>query len=161
RWSGADATNLSTTAVPLHGGETRSYGGTLQARHSAYFHDSFLDETSGSIQQSISSGDPYSDLPSATVRVNSNFADGTAGVSNLQFGGNSGLPRNSRTTSGELQNQISWISLDNKHRYKFGLDFRYNRYAQDNTGNRLGTFVYNSIQDFENGVPASFSRRLQ
>ena len=161
RWSGQDATNLSTTAVPLHGGETRSYGGTLQARHSAYFHDSFLDETSGSIQQSISTGDPYANLPSATVRVNSNFADGSAGVSSLQFGGNSGLPRNSRTTTGELQNQISWISLDNKHRYKFGVDFRYNRYAQDNTGNRLGTFVYNSIEDFENGIPASFSRRLQ
>jgi hypothetical protein len=162
RWSGQDATNLQTTAVPLHGGETRSYGGTLQARHSAYFHDSFLDETSGSIQQSIQTGDPYATLPSATVRVNSTYADGTApSVASLQFGGNSGLPRNSRTTTGELQNQISWISLDNKHRYKFGVDLRYNRYAQDNTGNRLGTFVYNSLEDFENGVPASFSRRLQ
>ena len=27
RWNGQDATNLSTTAVPLHGGQTRSYGG--------------------------------------------------------------------------------------------------------------------------------------
>ena len=122
RWSGQDATNLSTTAVPVHGGETRSYGGTLQARHSSYFKESFLNETSGSIQESVSSGDPYIDLPSATVRVNSTFADGTAGVSNLQFGGNTGLPRNSRTFTSELQNQISWISLDNKHRYKFGVD---------------------------------------
>jgi hypothetical protein len=161
RWSGQDATNLQTTAVPLHGGQTRSYGGTLQARHSSYFRDSFLDETSGSIQQSVQTGDPYANLPSATVRVNSSFEDGSAGVSSLQFGGNSGLPRNSRTTTAELQNQISWISLDNKHRYKFGLDFRYNRYAQNNTGNRLGTFVYNSLEDFENGTPASFSRRLQ
>ena len=31
RWNGQDATNLSTTAVPDHGGDTRSYGGTLQA----------------------------------------------------------------------------------------------------------------------------------
>jgi hypothetical protein len=97
RWSGQDATNLSTTAVPLHGGETRSYGGTLQARHSSYFKESFLNETSASIQESISNGDPYIDLPSATVRVNSSFADGTSGVSSLQFGGNTGLPRNSRT----------------------------------------------------------------
>ena len=37
RWSGQDATNLSTTAVPVHGGETRSYGGTLQAQHSSIF----------------------------------------------------------------------------------------------------------------------------
>lgn len=160
-WRGQDATNLSTTAVPLHGGETRSYSGALQGRHSSYFWDNFLNETSASIQSSVSTGDPYIDLPSATVRVNSNFPDGTAGVSNLLFGGNTGLPRNSNTLSSELQNQLSWISLDNKHRYKFGLDFRYNRYSQDNTTNRYGTFVYNSLSDLENGIPASFTRRLQ
>ncbi len=161
RWSGADATNLSTTAVPIHGGQTSSYGGTLQGRHSAYFWDNFLNETSASVQESVSLGDPYVDLPSATVRVNSNFADGTAGVSNLQFGGNSGLPRNSNTINSEVQNQLSWISLDNQHRFKFGVDLRYNRYSQDNTSNRLGTFVYNSLSDFQNDIPASFSRRLQ
>lgn len=161
RWSGQDATNLSTTAVPLHGGETRSYGGTLQGRHTTYFWDNFLNETSGSVQSSVTSGDPYIELPSATVRVNSNFADGTAGVSNLLFGGSTALPRNSNTLSSELQNQLSWISLDNKHRYKFGLDLRYNRYSQDNTTNRYGTFVYNSLSDFQNAIPASFTRRLQ
>jgi hypothetical protein len=161
RWSEQDATSLSTTAVPGHGGETRSYGGTIQGRHSSYFHDSFLDETSASLTSSVSTGDPYVDLPSALVRVNSTFPDGTAGVSNLQFGGNTGLPRSSNTVSGQLQNQLSWISLDNRHRYKFGLDFRYNRYSQDNTSNRYGTFLYNSLSDFENELPASFSRRLQ
>jgi Carboxypeptidase regulatory-like domain len=161
RWSGQDGTNLSTTAVPLHGGETRSYGGTLQGRHTTYFWDNFLNETSASVQESVSSGDPYIELPSASVRVNSSFADGTAGVSNLQFGGNTGLPRNSNTLTSELRNQLSWISLDNQHRYKFGLDLRYNRYSQDNTTNRYGTFVYNSLSDFENGIPASFTRRLQ
>jgi Carboxypeptidase regulatory-like domain len=158
RWSGQDATNLSTTAVPVHGGETRNYGGTLQMRHTMYFHQNFLNETSGSVQSSVSSGDPYILLPSATVRVNSTFPDGGAGVSNLQFGGNTGLPRNSNTVNGELQNQVSWISLDNKHRYKFGVDFRY---SQDNPTNRFGSFFYNSLEDFANGTPASYSRRLQ
>ncbi|MEO6877725.1 MAG: hypothetical protein ABI205_04540, partial [Gemmatimonadaceae bacterium] len=161
RWSGQDATNLSTTAVPLHGGQTRTYGGTIQGRHSSYFRDNFLNETSLSFQDNISSGDPYVELPSATVRVNSLFNDGTAGVSSLQFGGNSGLPRNSSTVTSELQNQLSWISLDNKHRFKLGVDFQYHRYSQDNTTNRYGTFTYNSLSDFANGIPASFSRRLQ
>jgi hypothetical protein len=161
RWSGQDATNLSTTAVPVHGGQTRSYGGTIQGKHSAYFFDNFLNATSFAVQDNVTSGDPYIELPSASVRVNSAFPDGTAGVSNLQFGGNTGLPRNSNTFTTELQNELSWISLDNKHRYKFGLDFRYNRYSQDNTTNRYGTFTYNSLSDFENGIPASFSRRLQ
>jgi len=161
RWSGQDATNLSTTAVPVHGGQTRNYGGTLQAHHSSYFFDNFLDQTSASFQQNVTSGDPYIELPSATVRVNSTFPDGSAGVSNLQFGGNTSLPRNSHTTSAEVQNELSWISLNNKHRFKFGLDFRYNRYSQDNTTNRYGSFVYNSLADLANGIPASYSRRLQ
>jgi hypothetical protein len=161
RWNGVDGTSLPTTAVPVHGGDTRSYGGALQARHSAYFFDNFLDQTSAAVQSSISSGDPYIELPSATVRVNSNFPDGSAGVSNLLFGGNTSLPRNSNTFSSEFQNELSWISLDNKHRFKFGQDFRYNRYSQDNTTNRFGTYLYNSIDDFENDLPASFSRRLQ
>jgi hypothetical protein len=161
RWNGQDATNLTTTAVPVHGGETRSYGGALQAKHSAYFFDNFLNATSFAIQDNVTSGDPYIELPSATVRVSSAFPDGTAGVSNLLFGGNTGLPRNSNTFASELQNELSWISLDNKHRFKFGVDFRYNRYSQDNTTNRFGTFTYNSLSDFENGIPASFTRRLQ
>jgi hypothetical protein len=161
RWSGQDAANLQTTAVPVHGGDNRSYGGTLQAKHSSYFFDNFLDATSLAIQSSVTQGSPYIELPSANVRVNSLFPDGTSGVQNLQFGGNTGLPRNSNTFTSELQNELSWISVDNKHRYKFGVDFRYNRYSQDNTTNRYGTFSYNSLSDFENGIPASFSRRLQ
>lgn len=161
RWNQQDATNLTTTAVPVHGGQSHSYGGTVQAKHSTYFFDNFLDATSFAVQSAVTQGDPYIDLPSATVRVNSNFPDGTAGVSSLLFGGNTGLPRNSNTFTSELQNELSWISLDNKHRFKFGVDMRYNRYSQDNTTNRYGTFFYNSLSDFENGVPASFSRRLQ
>ncbi len=161
-WSGNDATSLSTTAVPVHGGDTRSYRGVVQARHSSYFSGTaFLDETSASVQDVVSTGDPYITLPSASIRVNSTFPDGSAGVSSLLFGGNTGLPRSSNTLTGEVQNQLSWISLDNKHRYKFGLDAQYHKYAQDNTANRLGTYTYNSLSDFENDIPASFTRRLQ
>ncbi|MEO7086299.1 MAG: carboxypeptidase-like regulatory domain-containing protein [Gemmatimonadaceae bacterium] len=160
-WTGADASNLSNTVVPDHGGDTRSYHGTLQARHSSYFWDSFLDETSASVQDNVRTGTPYLTLPSASVRVTSLFPDGTSGVSNLQFGGNTGLPSSSNTTTGEIQNQLSWISLDNMHHFKFGIDAQYHRYSQSNTNNALGTYTYNSLSDFQNGIPASFSRRLQ
>lgn len=161
RWQGQDGVSVQNTAVPDHGGDMRTYGGTLQGRASSYFFDNFLNNTSGSIQESVRQGVPYIELPSAAVRVNSDFPDGTQGLSNLQFGGSTSLPTNSHTLNTELQNELSWISLDNKHRYKFGVDLRYNRYSQDNTTNRFGTYTYNSIQDFEDGVPASFSRRLQ
>jgi hypothetical protein len=160
RWSGSGGSNLSTTSVPAYGGETKTYGGTLQLRHSSYFKDMFLDETSIAVSSSVSNGDPYLVAPAARVRVNSEFPDGTAGVSSLAFGGNSGLPRDSDTRSAQISNTISWISLDNKHRFKLATDLRYNRFYQSNTQNSLGTYVYNSLEDFQNNQPASFTRRL-
>jgi hypothetical protein len=160
RWSGSGGSNLSTTATPAFGGETKTYGGTLQARHSSYFKDTFLDETSVAIQSSVRRGDPYLTLPTARVRVNSTFDDGTAGVSNLSFGGNPQLPSDQDSQSAQIANTISWISLDNKHRFKLAMDARYNRFFQSNTQNSLGTYVYNSIEDFQNNQPASFTRRL-
>lgn len=160
RWSGLGGSSLSTTAVPAHGGQSSNWGGALQARHSAYFGNGFLDETSGGIQNSRSAGDAYLVLPSANVRVNSDFADGSAGVSTLQFGGNAGYPRSSNSWNSELSNTISWISLNNKHRFKFYTDARYNSYSQSNTNNSLGTFSYNSLSDVANGSPSIFTRRL-
>jgi hypothetical protein len=160
RWSGAGGSNLPTTATPAYGGQTKNYGGTLQARHSSYFKDTFLDETSVAVQTSIRRGDPYLTLPAARVRVNSDFGDGTAGVSTLSFGGSPQLPSDQDSQSAQISNTISWISLDNKHRFKLAMDGRYNRFYQSNTQNSLGTYTYNSLQDFENGAATSFTRRL-
>jgi hypothetical protein len=160
RWNGSGGSNLNTHRMPAHGGESSSYGGTLQARHSSYFGSGFLDETNISFSNSVTNSDPYVVLPDGRVRVTSAARRRQSGVSTLSIGGNSTLPRRQNTSVAAVE-QISWISLDNKHRFKFATDVRYNRYSQDNTVNRLGTYVYNSLSDFEAGIPASFSRRLQ
>jgi hypothetical protein len=160
RWSGIGGSNLSTTAVPAHGGQSSNWGGALQARHSSYFGNGFLDETNAAVSNSRSAGDAYLVLPSANVLVNSDFADGSAGVSTLQFGGNAGYPRSSNSWTSEVANTMSWISLNNKHRFKLYTDARFNSYEQSNTNNALGTFSYNSLADFASGTPASFTRRL-
>ena len=118
--------------------DARTTAERIQGRHSSYFWDNFLDETSVSFQDNITVG---RSVRRASVGDRSRELDvrrrnGRRSTS-LQFGGNTGLPRNSSTVTSELQNQLSWISLDNKHRYKFGLDFQYHRYSQDNTTNRL------------------------
>jgi hypothetical protein len=160
RWNQSQASMLSTTAVPAHGGEIKNYGGTIQADHSSYFGFGIFDDTRMAVSTSRSTGDPYLNLPDARVRVNSTFDDGTAGVSTLAFGGNAGLPRNSTNSSWQLVNQTSWFTGDNKHRFRVTEDVRLDRYNQDQTFNRLGTFNYNSLADFEAGLPSSFTRRL-
>ena len=162
-------TSLSTSALPVHGGETRNYSGTVQARHSSYFGSGFLDETNASAQNQRSFGDGYVTMPSGTVRATSTFdstqvtcaASGCVpATTNLTFGGNTRYPSYSNTFASELQNTISWISLDNQHRFKFMVDGQYHDYAQDNTTNRYGTYTYNSIAALDSNTPASFTRRL-
>src|SRR6185436_8578509 len=66
----------------------------------------------------------------------------------------------SRTASAELVNDLSWITLDNKHRLKLSLELKSDRFDEDQTSNRLGTFSYNSLAEFENDRPSEFRRQL-
>jgi hypothetical protein len=159
-WNRSGAAMMASRAFPSHGGETRDWNAGLQGSFHTYFGFGILNKTSASFQTRKSSGSGYLDLPDAVVRINSEFPDGSSNLSSVQFGGNSSLPRGTTNQSWELQNESSWFTKNNKHRYKFTVDAGVSRYDQDQTFNRLGTFTYNSIADFEAGVPASFSRRL-
>ncbi|MEO5568818.1 MAG: hypothetical protein ABIR92_10010, partial [Gemmatimonadaceae bacterium] len=155
------AAGLSTRQVATNGGETQNWNTALQARHSSYFREGFLSETSTALQMSRSTADPYLSIPDANIRVRSTFPDGTTGsVQTLVVGGNPGYPTDSRTLTSQTNNSISWISMDNRHRWQTTQNVRFSRTQTDNSRNRLGTYSYNSLADFENGVPASFTRLL-
>src|SRR6185437_1672075 len=77
----------SITQLPANSGTMTNWTGGVQAQHSAYFGFGILTETGLSYSQSHRAGRPYLELPDGTVRVNSDFDDGTAGVQNVSFGG--------------------------------------------------------------------------
>jgi hypothetical protein len=152
----------SVRQIATNGGETQSWNGALQARHSSYFKESFLDETSMALQLSRNKGSAYLEIPDANIRVQSTFPDGTTGsVQTLAIGGNPGYPTDSKTLSWQTNNSISWISINNKHRLQATQNVRLSRTQTDNSRNRLGTYTYNSLTDFLNGTPASFTRLLE
>lgn len=151
----------SARQIPTNGGQTQSYNTALQARHSSYFGNGFLDETNSALQLSQSKADPYLSLPDANIRVASTFADGTTGsIQTLTVGGNPTYPTDSKTVTWQTTNSTSWISMDNRHRWMLNEDVRVNQTQTDNSRNRLGTYTYNSLADFEAGKPASFTRLL-
>jgi hypothetical protein len=152
-----------TTSLPNTGAERVSWTGGLQGRHSAYLTVrgiGVLSETSIGANGSNNEGTPYLALPAGRVRVNSTFTDGSSGVQLLSFGGNQFLNTTQQTTSLMANNTLSWFSGNNKHRLKFGTEFRRDGSAQDQTINRLGTYTYNSLADLQAGVPVSFTRTL-
>ncbi len=148
------------TEVPSHSGERTSWRGGLQSRHSAYVKNKILSETSGGLSLSKTFANPFLDLPNAFVRVNSQFTDGTSSVQALQFGGNSNLNSNQTQTSLNFLNQLSWFSVNNKHRVKMTSELRRDSNKQEQSNNTLGTFSFNTLSDFENGRASAYSRQL-
>ncbi|HUX32981.1 MAG TPA: carboxypeptidase-like regulatory domain-containing protein, partial [Gemmatimonadaceae bacterium] len=127
-WNRTGAASLSTSAVPAHGARSTRQSGTVQLSHAGYFGYGFLDETSMSMSATASNADGYLLLPDARVRVTSTFADGTSGVSTLQFGGNSSYPQQSTNYQWQMSNATSWFTDDNDHRLKLTEDLQVSRY---------------------------------
>lgn len=159
-WGRQDPSGLSSTELLSHGGERENWYGGVQAKHSGYFGFGMLSETQVGVNRLKFYGNPFLDIPNASVRVNSNFQDGTSGVQNLSFGGNPGMNISVATTTAQAMNTLSWFSENNKHRLKFTTELRRDQYSQDLSANELGTFSFNSLSDLAGGLPASFTRQL-
>ncbi len=150
----------SVRQIATNGGQTQAYNTAIQARHSSYFGNGFLDETNSALQLASNTGNPYLTLPDANIRVASTFDSLPGAVQTLVVGGNPTYPTDSRTVTWQTTNATSWISMDNRHRWMLNEDIRVNQTQTDNSRNRLGTYTYNSLADFQAGKPASFTRLL-
>ncbi len=159
-WNRQTPVSAFATELPSHSGERTSWRGGIQSRHSSYVKNKILSETSGGLSLSKTFANPFLDLPNALVRVNSVFADGTSSVQALQFGGNSNLNSNQTQTTANFLNQLSWFSVNNKHRVKLTSELRRDGNKQELSNNTLGTFSFNSLTDFENGRTSAFTRQL-
>ncbi|HEX6313693.1 MAG TPA: TonB-dependent receptor [Gemmatimonadaceae bacterium] len=158
-WNRQDPLFGGVTDLPGRSGDRTSWNGGLQARHTN-FYGYFLSETSFGVSGSHSAGSPYLDLPAGSVRVNSDFEDGTSSVRSLGFGGSPIAGTSSTNLNVAFNNALSWFSMDNKHRFKLTTELRRDGYSQDQTTNRFGTFTYNSLEDLASNTPASYTRSL-
>jgi hypothetical protein len=158
-WNRQDPLFGGVTDLPSRSGDRTGVNGALQARHTTFI-SYFLSETSLGISGANNSGEPYLNLPAGSVRVNSDFADGTSGVRMLGFGGSPMASTSSSNFNVAFSNALSWFSTDNKHRWKLTTDLRRDSYSQDQTNNRLGTFTYNSLADLASNTPALYTRAL-
>ena len=158
-WSRQSPVGADRLALESAAGDRTNWGGGVQATHSAYM-GMVLSETSAGINTSRNYGDPYLELPGGRVRVNSDLDDGGNGVQTLTFGGNQGMGSSSSSLTGTFQNNLSWFDNDNRHRIKLTSELSYSGNTQEQASNLLGSFFFNSLEDFEAGRPASFTRTL-
>jgi hypothetical protein len=103
--------------------------------------------------------DPYRNLPGANILVRSALDEG-ADVTSVTLGGGSSLAADDSRWTAEGANETIWNARGRRHRFKALLWGRADGLEQKGIANNLGTFTFNSIDDFAAGRPASFSRTL-
>ncbi len=157
---GSNAPFAQVTALPTSLASSRNWIGVLQARQTFYLPSGVLSESSLGVNQQRTATAPYLETPTASVRVTSTLDDTTSAIAGLTLGGGPMQRTSSTTTAASLRNQLSWFSLDSRHRVQLTSSLRVDGFRQDLTTNALGTFTYNSLGDLENGKPATFSRTL-
>jgi hypothetical protein len=161
RESRSEPTGVGSLSVPAAGGTTRSSGGGGMATLSSRFGTKLLNEFRAYLSTSSNSGEAFNDLPQGRVQVISALADGSQTVSNLVFGGNSGLAQRRASTGLELTEELSLIPGDGAHRVKAGMLYSRSSSSQVVASNLTGTFSFNSLADLEAGRPTSFTRTLR
>jgi hypothetical protein len=152
--------NFTTYEAPSHSGRSHSLSGSMQLQHSTYLKSVIFTTTSLGVSRSSNASEPYLELPSATIRINSLFEDGSSGVRTVQAGGNPSMGSAQSNADLSFRNSLSWVSMDNKHRLSLTTDARQSMSQSDQSSNLLGSFTFNSLADFEAGRPATFSRLL-
>ena len=160
-WQGSlqEGSRINLLSVPHHGGESASSGGGVMLTLSSVL-GSYLNEFRGYYSRNLSNGDPYIESPEGRVHLTSDLQDGTIGISSLDFGGNTGLPTDRGDHQVEVSDELSWLSDGGAHRWKLGGLLNRSDFDQTTGSNLMGAFVFNSLADFANNTPASFTRSL-
>ncbi len=153
-----DGFRTRALAVPSYGGEQSGSGGGALATLSSVF-GTYLNELRASWSRDQRHGDPYVFVPEGQVRVASDLMDGTSGVSTVVFGGNPGLPTAGTNSQLSVSNELSLLNFAG-HRYKLGGQLDYRSFQTASSRNASGSYGYNSLADFANNDPASYTRTL-
>ena len=157
-----DRTRIGTLETQQSGGSFGSQGGAVLASVTSRFRQTWINDLRASYTLDSRDGTPTLRVPQGLVRVGADPATVAAGgrtVSNLVFGGDPSLSSSSDERTLELADELSLLVGD-RHRVKLGLLANHSAFSQQNANNRLGTFIFNSLEDFEARTPVSFTRTL-
>jgi hypothetical protein len=162
-----DAIGVSPLAAPARGaGQTIGSTG-VQGMYSSYVgpRDWLLDVRSG-FSVSDDRRNPYLFLPGVQVLVGSELSLPTSGIASsalvpVTLGGNTALAAGRRATLWETMGELQlYPPGKTRHRVTLTADSRLDGVRVDPVVDRLGTYIYQSLDDFGAGRPATFSRTL-
>lgn len=159
--NGSDPTRIGSSQLAQVGGNQIGSGGGLQLSLASRFGANLTNEFRIYGSTNTNKSDGLLSVPSGRVQNFSELTDGSVSTTTFGFGGNAGLPQYTTARSVEMSEEISLLPASGAHRFRLGLLANVSDFEQDVTSNRWGAYYYNSLADFANNQPASFSRTLQ
>jgi len=156
------ALNFTPLAAPSASGDhtVRTLGAQLTLDNFVGPGRRVLTETRFGVSSVHNQTTPYSSVPGASVLLRSSDIGGVSDVTGITLGGASFLANEESRWTAEGANETIWNAGGRRHRFKTLLYARADGLHQIGSGNRLGTFSFNSVQDFAANRPSSFTRTL-
>ena len=156
-WTSSQGMLLSPAALPLYDDRFQSSSAVLQIVDSRPVRGVVLSEVRSTFIVERSATDPISNLPGATVRMYAR-SGGEALQSAIAQGAGTGSAHTTNSDwSWQTTSESQWSTVDSRHTLKAALEARI-EHAKSDRGATLGTFSFNSLEDFAASRPASFSR---
>ncbi|HEX6629346.1 MAG TPA: hypothetical protein VF105_15455, partial [Gemmatimonadaceae bacterium] len=155
------ALGFGPLAAPSTGSELRQRNLGAQITLGAYIGPGHrtLNETRVALSGVRTTISPYQTLPGANVLVRSDNLDNGTDVTPVSLGGGS-LPTTESRWTLEAGNLTAWNASGRTHRFRGLLWGRWDGLREEGFSNALGTYTFNSIEDFTAGRASSFSRTL-
>ena len=158
RHLGQDATRIGALSLPATGGASSSHGEGILASLTSSL-GRFINEGRAYYSSNTQDVTGFVASPLGSVTVTSVLPTAEIGVASLTFGGNPSLPYHSTQHLFEASDEFSWL-VHESHRLKLGALVNATRSNADGVGNGYGTFLFNSLADFDAGHPSLFARTL-
>jgi hypothetical protein len=150
---------LNALALPHTGGNLSGSGGGAMMTLTSHM-GMFINELRGYKSADNRNTAGYISVPDGRVVVASVLDDGRSAISTLQFGGNPSLPQETHSTLLEVSDEVSRLTTAGGHRFKLGGLLNQQRSSVGFVPNSFGTFTFNSLADFDAGIPTQFTRTL-
>ena len=156
------ALNFTPLSAPSASGErtSRTLGAQLTLDNFVGPGRRVLTETRLGASSVHNQTNPYTTVPGASVLLRSTDITGVNDIAGITLGGASFLANEDSRWNVEGANETIWNAGGRRHRFKTLLWARADGLHQVGSGNRLGTFSFNSVEDFAANRPSSFSRML-
>jgi hypothetical protein len=153
------ALGFAALAAPSSAGERRERTVGAQLTHGMFIRNRALTETRASASVTNTEVDPYKSIPGAVVLLRSDNGTDAHDIAPISLGGSS-LGSADESWTGELGNETIWNAIGTRHRFKAMAWGRVDGLRREGSGNALGTFTFNSLNDFTANRPSSFTRTL-